>query len=128
MAHNQFTSRELVDRIIHLGRGMQSPQTGLIHLNYQAFPEEQQYSIPFVENFLFSLALLRSRLAENIQEAKQILGRLLEFQVENFPVYLDEYPRCSSRYIGLDLLPSIYQILKVFRSVLGKDLLHSMEV
>ena len=64
-----FTSRDLLDRILQFSRKLQSAQTGFLHLNYQALPEEQQDSIPLVENFLFALALLRSRTAENIQEA-----------------------------------------------------------
>ena len=99
-----------------------SPQTGLLHFCHEA-KEERHDTIPLLENFCYALALLRSRLVENIQEAKGLLERLLPFEVEgNFPIYVHDYPRCRRRTTGIDLLPLLHWIVADFSSVLGPEL------
>lgn len=118
--------RLLIDQAIHWGQSRQSPCTGFLHYSDQE--ELSFHQIPLVENFLFALALLRSRLSENVLEAKELLQRLLAFQIKvgeekgGFPIYIHEFPLCKDRWLSLQILPSIYWILKDFDKVLGNDL------
>lgn len=125
-------SRRLIEWAVASGRFFQSKQTGFVHL----FPGEENHAqtIPLLENALFVLALLRSRLVEQIQEAKKILKSLLAFQNQqadiqegNFPVYLHEYPHCQDPAMGLKLLAPFYWILTQFGHILGTDLKNSLE-
>ena len=96
------------------GRKRQSKQTGFVHFEDR---------IPLLENFCFALALFRSRLSENVLEAKALLERLLHFQVEgNFPIYLHEYPRCHDTFRGERILPALHWILTDFQAVLEGEL------
>lgn len=131
----QEEMRQPVELAITCGRSWQSPQTGYIHYCYHILDEPNHDTIPIVENFLFTLALLRSRTAENIQEAKVLIGKLLCFQnfqdllsQGNFPVYLHDYPVCRDRYLGAQLLPIFYWIIKYFHTILGSELLQRFEV
>jgi hypothetical protein len=115
------------------GRFFQSAQTGYVHL-YYGETEQNAQTIPLLENTLFSLALLRSRLMEQIQEAKGLLKKLLAFQnllasddEGNFPVYLHEYPFCQDPALGLQLLAPFYWILKQFGHILGVELKQQLE-
>lgn len=116
------------------GRHLQSAQTGFIHYYYGETGQSIDQTIPFFENTLFCLALLRSRLMEHVQEAKTLLRRLLAFQSQepgksqgNFPLYLHEYPFCQDPALGLQLLAPFYWIVKHFGHVLGGDLKQSLE-
>lgn len=127
-------SKALSEWALAAGRYLQSEQTGYVHIHYEGERERDAQTIPLVENSLFALALLRSRLVEQIQEAKTLLKALLAFQnrVEgdsygNFPVYLHEYPNCSDPSLGLQILSPFYWILKQFGYVLGSDLRISLE-
>lgn len=114
----------LIEKAIEAGRHFQSPQTGYIHF----FPHQKQgdpyHAIPLYENFLFALALLRSKMHENINEAKVVVTNLLHFQHPkgNFPVYLHEYPACRDSLGGIDILAPLYWTIKHFGHVLGGDL------
>lgn len=124
--------KELIELSISCGRCLQSPQTGYIHYYYHNQEEEAHHTIPILENILFSLALFRSRIIENITEAKEILSHLLIFQNQgeaagNFPVYLHEYPMCRDPLLGIHLLASFYWILKGFGHVLGPGLKVKLE-
>ncbi|MBA2726941.1 MAG: hypothetical protein H0U49_02050 [Parachlamydiaceae bacterium] len=126
--------RQLVEMAYGSGRGWQSPQTGYIHFSYNQLDEDYHHPIPVYENMLFALALMRSRSVENINEAKDILGRLLHFQNEiegfaegNFPVYLHEYPHCRDRQLAVQLIPVFYWMYKNFHHVLGADLKQRLE-
>lgn len=126
--------KSLIERSLAYGRRMQSPQTGYIHYYYHAQAEEIHHAIPIYENFCFALALFRSRLMENVQEAKKILEGLLAFQhldesdfQGNFPVYLHDYPLCRDRLLSIHLLSPLYWILKSFGHVLGQELKAKLE-
>ncbi len=114
------------------GRYFMSEQTNYVHL-YYGEREQKAQTIPLVENVLFVLALLRSRLVEQVQEAKKLLKGLLIFQNGqgedrgNFPVYLHEYPACHDSTLALQLLAPFYWILKQFGHVLGLDLKQQLE-
>jgi hypothetical protein len=92
--------------------------------------------IPLIENFLFALALLKSRTVENVQEAKTILEGLLHFQNKtdddaavkgNFPIYIHHFPACKDYYVGVHIACAIFWILKLFQQVLGQDLKKRLE-
>lgn len=128
--------KTLNDWALAAGRYLQSKQTGYVHVYYGENLESQSHSqtIPLVENALFALALFRSRLVEQIQEAKSILKGLLAFQnvqsdnsYGNFPVYLHSYPICEDSALGLQLLAPFYWIIKQFGHILGVDLKIQME-
>ncbi len=111
------------EQILALGRRMQSGQTGFIHLNYLDPLGKRQDTIPVVENFLFALALLKSRSSEQMLEARELLHKLFPFQSTegNFPIYLHEYPKCKELFAAAKILPALYWILKDFGSVLGTE-------
>ncbi len=125
--HNEGM-RQLLELAICCGRGWQSPQTGYIHYFYSQQDESYHHTIPTYENMLFVLALMRSRISENIIEAKEMLHRLLRFQSHekgmegNFPVYLHEYPMCKDSLWGAHILPPLYWIYRNFNHVLGPEL------
>lgn len=111
------------------GRLLQSKQTGYIHY-YYGESQGLCHTIPLVENALFVLSLLRSRMVEQAQEAKMILKGLLAFQDRssgNFPIYLHEYPECRDYTMGLQLLAPFYWILHHFGHILGAPLKIQLE-
>lgn len=116
-----------IELALKAGRKRQSELTRFVH-HCSENPEKSSETIPTYENFCFALALLRSRIAENVLEAKALLEKLLAFQVNSeFPVYLHEYPLC--RYAGLKskLYPVIFFILRDFHSVLGEKIREQLQ-
>jgi hypothetical protein len=104
------------------GRKRQSEVTRFVHY-CQEHPEKSSETIPVYENFCFALALLRTKIAENVLEAKALLDKLLAFQVDGqFPVYLHEYPLCRYAGLGSKLYPVIFYILRDFHTILGDTL------
>jgi hypothetical protein len=126
--------RQIIELAVCAGRHWQSPQTGFIHYCYSILDETVHATAPLYENFLFILALMRSRSADNITEAKGYLDHLLNFQQSegatsgNFPVYMHEYSDCKDRLLGVHLLAPLYWIHKNFHSLLGADLKAKLEV
>lgn len=123
----------LGDWSLAAGRSLQSKQTGFVHY-YYGESQPPYEAIPLVENMLFVLALFRSRLMEQVQEAKALLASLLNFQnlvdrgtYGNFPIYLHQYPSCCDATIGLQLLTPFYWILTQFGNVLGVQLKDKLE-
>lgn len=114
----------LIDKAIASGRHFQSAQTGYIHYCPHQKEDNPRHTIPLYENFLFALALLRSKSIENVNEAKTLISNLLHFQstTGNFPIYLHEYPQCKDALRGIDILAPLYWITKHFGHVLGADL------
>jgi hypothetical protein len=127
--------RLLQELALESGRKRQSAQTGYLHYYYHPIEQEPHLPIPLVENFLFALALLRSKTVENIQEAKTMLEGLLHFQDKkegnaskgNFPIYLHHFPACKDRFIGIRIACAIFWILKQFRQVVGQELKMRLE-
>ncbi|MBA3722815.1 MAG: hypothetical protein H0W88_10510 [Parachlamydiaceae bacterium] len=126
-------TKELIEAAMRAGRRLQSSQTGYIHHYYHSQDQDPQQTIPILENALFVLTLFRTRLVDNMNEAKEMLGRLLVFQCQqgaakgNFPIYLHHYPECLDRYVGILLLAPLYWILKLFGHVLGQELRGKLE-
>lgn len=134
MTFKTETVRQLVDMAVAAGRARQSLQTGYIHHFYHPQNDEAHLTIPLIENFLFVLALLRTKTVENMTEAKEMLEKLLNFQNweegmhrGNFPIYLHDYPSCKDRFLGAALLPIFYWIHKEFHHVLGNELKSKFE-
>ena len=134
MELTQETLRQIIELAVTSGRKKQSSQTGFIHFCYHAQAPEERDAIPILENFMFALALLRTRTSENVLEARALLDKLLHFQprqgdtlLGNFPIYIHDYPNCKDRYVAVHLLPVIYWILKSFQLVLGSELRQKLE-
>ncbi|WP_068470371.1 hypothetical protein [Candidatus Protochlamydia phocaeensis] len=125
--------KELNEWALAAGRVFKSPQTGYIHYHHSNSLSLVHQTIPLYENALFILALLKSRLVDNIQEAKGLLNRILYFQCQegeaagNFPFYLHDFPNCFEPEQGVQLLAPFYWILKLFGHVLGHELKNRME-
>jgi hypothetical protein len=116
-----------VELALKAGRKRQSEITRFVHYCSEQ-PEKSSETIPTYENFCFALALLRSRLAENVLEAKMLLEKLLAFQVGiEFPVYLHEYPVCRHAGLKSKLSPIIFFILRDFQLVLGEKLRQQLQ-
>lgn len=114
--------RQLVETAISSGRSSQSPQTGFVHYCYEMRDEASHDTIPVYENVLFALALLRTRNSTSVKEAKDLLEKILPYEVEgNFPKYLHEYPNCTDHFASAKLLVPFYWILKRFFLVLGAE-------
>lgn len=131
---NPDKMKELIELSIQCGRHLQSAQTGYVHYYYSSINGEAQQTIPILENVLFILALFRSKLVDNMTEAKNLLERILAFQNNqleeskgNFPTYLHEYPQCRDRLLGIHLLAPFYWILKNFGHILGQPLKRKLE-
>jgi len=102
-----------IDLALAAGRKRQSARTGFVH---------DGETIPLYENFCFALALFRQKTAESVTEGKELIARLLPFQVPegNFPFYLHDYPRCFDFQMGLKVAPILIHLLRLFGPVLGE--------
>lgn len=86
--------------------------------------------IAIYDNFLFCLALFRSKTHENVLEARKLLERLLYFQQlfdevpfkGNYPLVLSDYPHCNDHLQALRCLTVKIWINKEFSQVLGAEL------
>lgn len=125
----EFRPRQPVGLAISAGRRYQSGQTGFVHHNYSPYDAETADTIPVYENLLWSLALLRTRVMDSMQEGKALIGKILHFQSDpdgpnagSFPIYLHQYPVGRDRHLGVHLLAPLYWIVHDFGSVLGEEL------
>jgi hypothetical protein len=119
--------KTLIDLALKAGRKRQSGQTGYVH-HYHEGSDKEQHTIPVFDNFCFVLALFKSRLSENVVEGKELLKKLLKFQVEShFPVYLHEYPECRSLYLGSCIHYVLQLISLEFSGILGVDLKEALD-
>lgn len=122
--------RHLIDLAVAAGKKYAHPETGYVTIS----EGESQGFVPLYENFLYVLALLRSRKQENVLEAKRLLGQLLYFQQTNesvahigsFPIYLHEYPKCKDALQAVHILTLLYWIEKEFGHVLGIKTLNAV--
>lgn len=120
--------RRPIEMALKAGKKRQRAQTGFVHYCYESVAPHAQDTIPLLENFCFVLALFRSRLSDNVLEAKSLLEKLLAFQVQgNFPVYLHEYPQCRDRMLGVHIFPVLSWIFRDFQNVLGEELKIKLE-
>lgn len=121
-------ARKLNEASLTAFRKRLNDQTGYIHLLYHHKDDKPEVTIPVMENFLYAWALLRSKTAENILEAKNHLDKLLPFQAElGFPVYLHEFPQVKDRVLNFHIYALLAGILKGFQGVLGHELKGKIE-
>ncbi len=78
--------------------------------------------VPLYQNFCYVLALLRTKQGLSMEKGFDLLERLLAFQAEGFPIYLDQYPKCYSKAHQRQILLVIHWIQKLFRSVMKPEL------
>lgn len=122
------TTRKWIATAVNAGRALQSAETGFIHLSHRFYEEKQPLAIPLYENFLFALALLRTKDHENIHEAKALLDRLLHFQSQYqdvmgcFPAYIHEYPYCNDYSRSLQIAFPLQAILEGYGKILPPEL------
>lgn len=91
--------------------------------------------IALYDNFLFCLALFRSKTHENVLEARKLLERLLYFQqlfsevpfYGNYPLVISDYPHCNDHLQALRCLTVKIWIIKEFSQVLGAELKSRLE-
>ena len=122
-------NKKLVELALLEGKKRLSKQTGYIHLFIEDPTFSSQDSIPILENFLYAYSLMRSRIAQNVQEGKDLLENLLHFEKDgNFPVYLHEYPICRDKQFASQLLPAFFYLLKDFKSGMGEMLTHRIRM
>ncbi|MEC7840482.1 MAG: hypothetical protein VX777_10635 [Chlamydiota bacterium] len=121
--------RKLNELALEAGKSRLNPQTGYLHHCYHPGETELHVTIPIYENMLYAYSLLKSKTAENVNEAKALISGLLCFQSQegefskgNFPIYIHEFPQCKDRLLGIRLLPVMLWIYKQFSHVLGEDL------
>lgn len=114
--------RLLIDTILGAGKKRLSPQTGWIHLCYESEGSRHD-TIPLLENFSFVLALFRSRLSDDVLLGREMLEKLLAFEVDgHFPVYLHEFPHVRDRGLSIDILAYLLHLKREFSNVLGENL------
>ncbi|MCE2983418.1 MAG: hypothetical protein LW832_07620 [Parachlamydia sp.] len=116
--------KEIVELSLQAGRSFKSSQTGFVHYCHQLPVPQFHQSVPLYENFLFALSLFRSKLVDNIQEAKELLAKLLHYQNDkgNLPYYLHDYPVGQEPYLAVRLLPPLIYMERDFGHVMGKEL------
>ena len=113
--------RKLIELNLAAARKRKSLQTGLVHYFASDPFALKQDAIPVLENFFYVYALFRSKLVENIQEGKEILERLLAFEVDgNFPIALHEFPLCRDKQLSSELLPPLFYLLRDYPLALGE--------
>lgn len=121
--------RTLVDRAVAYGRTRKSSQSGFLHFHNGTPEESQHLTIPTYDNFLYALALLRTRSIDNITEAKEFLEKLLPFQIPtpygeagSFPLYLHEFPQAKDRFLAVPIATVLCYILRDYGHVIGGEL------
>lgn len=121
--------KQLAEMALDWGRRRLSAQTGFLHFSSHTSDPEPHQPIPVVENFYFALALMRSHLAEPAQQGKELLRKLLAFQIAdgNFPRYLHEFPQCEDHFIGIEIMSAWQAILSDYHAILGTALLAQLE-
>lgn len=105
-----------------------SPQTGFFHFHKESYGGKPSFSIPFYENFLVVLLLLRTKNHDHVLEAKRLLLALLRFETQgSFPQMLHEYPSPAYPTHAVLTLAALWQIATDFKSVLGAGLHSEIE-
>jgi hypothetical protein len=129
MSGTEDLRRKLNDLHLEAAKMRLSPQTGFLHYFYEEPNTLHPQTIPILENIYYVLALFRQRLSDPILEGKNLLEKLLAFEVDgNFPIYLHQYPICKDRCLSIHALAVFHHLLKDYRSVLGDELIKKIEL
>lgn len=128
MESRDATIRLIIERTIAYGRMRKSSQSGWLQYHNGTAEDAHHDTIPVYDNFLFALALLRSRSIDNINEAKEFIEKLLHFQIGAphidagaFPIYLHDLPSAKDRYLSVFIGLVMTYILRDFGHVIGQD-------
>jgi hypothetical protein len=117
----QDIQRHFIELALGAGKKYCHPDTKFITLQEPG----QEGFIPLYENFLYALALLRSKTQENILEARAHLLRLFYFQHPeasgNFPLFVHEFPYARDHFQAVRILTVLAWIQKEFTAVLGAE-------
>lgn len=109
------SKHQLLELALTACRTRLSSRSGWVHFCYE--DPDAVDTIPYYENLCYSLALFRTCVGDQVQEAKERLDHLLSF--DTFPTYLHEYPKTGTTqrcYFPL------YWISKLFSGVIEKPL------
>lgn len=120
MGEETEIGRQLTEIAWGVSKAFKSQETPFLHAYYGKKDPPYQ-SVPFYENLLYSLILLRKRTVEFVHEGEALLDKLLAYQSDSglFPVYLHDFPEAYDKGIGAFLLPVFLQIEKKFGNLLG---------
>lgn len=113
-------------KALRYGRSRQGSLTGMIHGSH-LHPDSWE-TIPIFENLCFVIALFRSRAVANTLEGRELLEKILAFQITSgdnfglFPRYLHEYPNLQRRGYLISIAVALSLIQFHHRQILHADL------
>lgn len=99
---------------LEYARSRQSSLTTMVHLSHLS-PNSWE-TIPIFENLCFVLALFRSHVMANTLEGRQLLEKILAFQISSgehaglFPRYIHEYPRVQRKGYLISIALALYLV------------------
>jgi hypothetical protein len=123
----QDLERRFLELALKSGKKFMSSQSGYVSAS--------EGSVNLYHNFLYALALFRSKSHTLIQEARPLLDKLLYLQ-QNFSEldsfgafgrYLHDFPTSCDRASSIRILRVLYWIKKEFYNVLGKTLAQKLD-
>lgn len=113
-----------VQLALQMGRKLQSMQTGFIHL-FSEDLEAPRDTILLSYNFLFALALIRSRITEQALEGIELIKKMLPFQREGlFPKFLHEFPHGKPCPL---IKAVVNDLLEHYQPILGASLIAELK-
>lgn len=107
-------------------RSRQSSLTQWIHLSHQDLCSWE--TIPIFENLCFVIALFRSHVVTNALEGRELLGKILAFQIpfgKNkglFPRYLHQFPHVDRKGYLISILLALTYLQSYHRQILQREL------
>ncbi|MDX8430606.1 MAG: hypothetical protein SNF33_02200 [Candidatus Algichlamydia australiensis] len=113
-----MNQRELIQLAVKSGESFYHPESRFLH---------HKERIPLYQNFCYVLALLRMKQGETVELASDLLERLLAFQAEGFPIYLDQFPKCYSSEHQHKIFLTLDAIYKHFHSIMKPELKEKVE-
>jgi len=120
---------------------MKDENVRLLHERTLVQAKKEQKDSGFVssnlyDNFVFCLALFRSKTHENVLEAKKMVEQLLYFQqnfnevasLGNYPILISDFPYCQDHLQAFRISRVKRWILKEFHQILGQECKSRLEV
>ena len=120
--------RSLIDLACRTGKKFCAQKSGYV--------TDEEGNICLYDNFLFVLALFRTKSHEHIQEGAKLLEKLLYLQQSfseleffgAYPLFLHDFPTRCDRQTSVRILRVLFWIKKEFCHVLCKKLVKKLEV
>lgn len=115
---------------LEYARSRQSSLTNMIHLSHVS-PHSWE-TIPIFENLCFVIALFRSHVMANTLEGRQLLEKILAFQIAAgehaglFPRYVHEYPRIERKGYLISIALALHRIERHHSHVLHAQLARAL--